>query len=115
MQDLIADIRFGARLLVKSPSFTLVTLLTLALCIGANTAMFTLVNGILFRPLPFPVPTDWVSVQGSPELPPALVPSVFIDAVSTDYFRTLGMSVVEGRNFTDQDSHVKPVSPVILN
>ena len=60
------DIRFGVRALVHSPIFSVVTVLSLALGIGANTAIFSVVNGLLLRPLPFPESERIVDVWHTP-------------------------------------------------
>ena len=62
MFDLIRDVRHAARRLARTPGFTLATLLTLALGIGANTAIFTVVNGVLLKPLPFSQPDQLVGL-----------------------------------------------------
>ncbi|MGB2590219.1 MAG: ABC transporter permease [Candidatus Acidiferrum sp.] len=65
MATLWQDIRYGLRVLAKSPAFSLVAILTLALGIGANTAIFTIVYGVLLRPLPFPHPERIVELAES--------------------------------------------------
>src|SRR3954466_3747425 len=64
MNTLIQDIRYGLRMLLKYKGFTAVAVIALGLGIGANTAIFSLVNGVLLRPLPFPDPERIVYFDG---------------------------------------------------
>ena len=61
----LSDLRYALRQLAKSPGFAAVALLTLALCIGANTAIFSMVNSLLVKPLPFPAPDRIVQIYNT--------------------------------------------------
>src|SRR5215510_5020050 len=73
MHSFWQDMRYGARMLLKNPGFTLIAIITLALGIGANTAIFSVINGVLLGSLPYPHPEQLAMVwcdnkrQGIPD------------------------------------------------
>jgi len=105
MRTLAADVRYAARVLIRTPSFTLAVIAVLALGIGANTAIFSIVNTVLIRPLPFQDPDRLVRLFHVP--PQDAFPGMKTFAVSPanfyDWQRSArqfdGMSIYQFRSF----------------
>ncbi|MCZ6915492.1 MAG: ADOP family duplicated permease [Gemmatimonadetes bacterium] len=97
MQSVLQDIRYGLRNAIKNPVFTLVVVLTLGLGIGANTAIFTVVDAIMLRPLAYPDPDRLVTVwadytrRGGPLREWPNYPALHDLAQETDVFEAVGM------------------------
>jgi putative ABC transport system permease protein len=106
MQTFMADVRYAVRSLQRTPSFTLAVVAVLALGIGANTAIFSILNAVLLRPLPFPEPERIVRLFHVP--PPATFPGIERFALSPANFydwqrdaRSFeGMALYRGRPLT---------------
>jgi putative ABC transport system permease protein len=82
METFMHDIRFGIRMLAKKPMFSIIAVITLALGIGANTAIFSVVNGVLLRPLPFKEPDRLMMIRETklPQFPEfSVAPGNFLD------------------------------------
>lgn len=81
LETLVQDVRYGLRQLRRNPGFTAVAVITLALGIGANTAIFSVVDAILVRPLPYPNAGSVVFLRGAPVFRPVLTPKIHFVAV----------------------------------
>jgi putative ABC transport system permease protein len=131
IESIVQDVRYGLRTLRKNPSFTAVAVITLALGIGANTAIFSLVYATLVKPLPYSKPDRLITLRGNQSVPDTLdigrdsrtleqmgvfadwpldmldnsKPEQVISAiVAGDVFPALGISPQLGRYFTQEDS-----------
>jgi putative ABC transport system permease protein len=103
MESIIQDISFGARMLMKNRGFALIAVLTLALSIGANISIFSIVNAVLLRPLPLPEPDRLVSFWHS--APAKGLPEVLLNDALFDFYRDRSqmfekMAVYEGARST---------------
>ena len=139
---MLHDLRYAFRMLAKSPTFTLAAVLTLALGIGANTAIFTVVNGLLLRPLPYPQPEQLVTLrsqQSVPELADIVTQSQSFESlggvamqaadyagcaepvqlelglVAGDFFRVLGARAALGRTLVADDDRFNAPRVIVLS
>jgi predicted permease len=97
MLSFVRDLRYALRMLLKSPGFTIVAVLTLALGIGANVATFSVVYAVLLRPLPFPHPEQLVRV---------------FDDLRSSNVKNVGMSAPELWDFQDKSGVFQDISAV---
>ncbi len=67
VENLLRDIRYAVRGLIRAPGFTAIAILSLAIGIGANTAVFSVVNGVLIKPLPSPMPSGSSPSRTAPQ------------------------------------------------
>jgi putative ABC transport system permease protein len=151
VETLIRDLRISTRLLLKSPAFTVAAVIALALGIGANTALFSVVNAVLVRPFPYSDPSRLVNVWEKSESMGRDIPVAYLNfldlesrnqslervtahrrdsfnligqgeperlngrMVSADFFKTFGVSLFRGRDFTRSDDRQGAEAVCILS
>lgn len=108
MRTIVRDLRYGFRMLVKNPGFAAVVVLTLALGIGVNSAIFSLVDAVLLRPLPYPNPEQlvglgqWRNQKGAGYIQTGVSAPNIVDVAKSGvfqqvaYYRWSGFSITEG-------------------
>jgi len=119
MQSLLQDLRYGLRMLLRKPGFAAVAVITLALGIGANTAIFSVVNAVLLRPLPYREPGKLVRIYT--EFPTMnlkkfwMSPPEFLDIQNeADAWESIGGWTTTGRNVaTSTDEPIRVTSALI--
>jgi predicted permease len=101
MHTLWQDLRLGLRMLLKNPGFSAVVVLTLALGIGANVALFSVVNGVLLNPLPFPQPDQLVTLdQSKPNFDMGAIPYPNFRDLQKDNKTFSAMAISRGYGFS---------------
>jgi putative ABC transport system permease protein len=143
LETLWQDFRYALRVLRKSPVFTMVAILSLALGVGANTAVFTVVHAVLLRPLPYPEPDRVVSVGNSVTIPEfefwrantasfmsaagyrgasnrrlvdgARQESIGAMTITAGFFQTLGTSLALGREFDGNETRSDGPRAIVLS
>src|SRR6266581_4851347 len=104
LENLIQDLRFAARQLRKNPGFTAVAVLTLALGIGANTAVFSVIERVLIRPLPYRRPHQLVMIRGMESL--SISPPNFLDYQAQNHvFEAMATFNAGSRTLTENAEH----------